>query len=59
MPAVDKALHRLREFACPLEDARVQRAQRHGGVIGKVLIYKYENPINRPELVLIKDALGC
>lgn len=58
VPTVNDALHRLREFAYPLEDARVQRAQGHGSVIGKVLIYEYETTDTRTELVLIKDTLG-
>lgn len=52
------ALDRVREFAYPLEDARVQQAQNHRSVIGKVLIYEFEKLDQRTELVLIKGTFG-
>lgn len=58
VPALDDAIDRVRNVAYPLEDARVQAAENHGSVIGKMLIYEYEKQDHRTELVLIDGNYG-
>lgn len=58
VPTLEEAIERVREFAYPLEDARVQQAQNHRSVIGKLLIYEFEKLEQRTELVLINGTFG-
>ena len=58
VPTVDDAIDRVRNFAYPLENERVRRAQNHESVIGKLLVYEFEKLDNRTEIVLIKENLG-
>lgn len=56
--SVETAVRRVREFAYPLENERVQRAEGHESVIGKLVQYEYEKQDDRTELVLIDTNLG-
>jgi hypothetical protein len=56
--SIETAVRRVREFAYPLENERVQRAEGHESVIGKLIQYEYERQDDRTELVLIDDNLG-
>lgn len=58
VPTLEDAIDRVRNFAYPLEDVRVQKAQNHRSVIGKLLIYEFEKFDQRTELVLIKGSYG-
>lgn len=58
VPTLEDAIDRIRNFAYPLEDARVQRAQNHRSVIGKLMIYEFEKLDHRTELVLIDENYG-
>lgn len=58
VPTYEDAEARIREFALPLEDARIKAGSGSGSVIGKFLSYEYESADDRTTLVLIHDSLG-
>lgn len=58
VPSLDAAIRRVREFAYPLENERVQRAAGHKSVIGKLIQYEHEKQDERTELVLIDETQG-
>lgn len=58
VPTLEDAIDRVRDFAYPLEDERVQKAQNHRSVIGKLMIYEFEKLDQRTELVLIDGNYG-
>lgn len=58
VPTLEEAIDRVRDYAYPLEDARVQKAKNHRSMIGKLLIYEFEKLDHRTELVLIDGNYG-
>lgn len=58
VPSYEEAVARIREFALPLEDARVKDGGGDGSVVGKLLSFEYEKADDRTRLVLIHDTLG-
>jgi hypothetical protein len=54
----DDALARIREYAYPLEDARINRAQGAHSSIGKCAMIRKEARKGRVTLILINDKLG-
>ena len=58
VPTLDDALHRVWDYAYPLEDARAKRAYGTPSMIGKCVILANEKNRERVTLVLISEALG-
>jgi LUD domain len=54
---LDEGLRRVREYAFPLEDARIRQALGRGSRINKVLIINGEMP-GRATAILVKEPLG-
>ena len=60
VPTLDEAMKRLEEYVYPLEDARMKAAYGKGSTMGKVLIFKKENPVigRKIHLILVSESLG-
>jgi hypothetical protein len=54
---LDDGLHRVREYALPLEDARIRQVLGRGSRISKLLIIYAEVP-GRATAILVKEPLG-
>jgi LUD domain len=54
---LDEGLRRVREYAFPLEDARIRQALGRGSRISKLLIITSEMP-GRATAILVKEPLG-
>jgi hypothetical protein len=54
---LDEGLRRVREYALPLEDARMRQAMGRGSKINKLLIVNGEMP-GRATAILVKERLG-
>jgi hypothetical protein len=58
VPSMDEAMRRIREYALPLEDERVQLVYGQGSFIGKELIFYREYLPDRVHVILVKEKLG-
>jgi len=58
VPSLDEAMRRIREYALPLEDERVQLVYGQGSFIGKELIFYREYLADRVHVILVKEKLG-
>ena len=58
VPTLEDALRRIREYACPLEDARARKAYGTPSRIGKCVILAHEKAEGRVTLILIDESLG-
>jgi L-lactate utilization protein LutB len=58
VPTLQDALQRVREYAYPLEDARIKKAQGTSSQIGKCVILANEKQTGRITLILINECLG-
>lgn len=58
VPDLDSALHRIREYAFRLENARAGRAYGTPSTIGKCVILSHEKNTGRITLILVGEALG-
>jgi|SRR5438132_3973853 len=58
VPSLDEAMRRIREYALPLEDERVQLAYGQGSFIGKELISYREYLPDRVHVILVKEKPG-
>ncbi len=54
---LDEGLRRVREYAFPLEDARIRQALGRGSRISKLLIINSEAP-GRATAIVVKESLG-
>ncbi|HWQ18889.1 MAG TPA: lactate utilization protein [Methanotrichaceae archaeon] len=54
----DEALQRIKEYAYPLEDARINRAQGAHSSVAKCAMIRNERKKGRVTLILINDRLG-
>ena len=58
VPTLDAAFQRVREYTCPLEDARAMRAYGTHTRIGKCVILAHEMNEGRATLILVNEILG-
>ena len=58
VPTLDNALHRVWEYAYPLEDARAKKVYGIPSQIGKCVILANEQNRERIKLILINESLG-
>ena len=58
VPSMDEAMRRIREYALPWEDERVQLVYGQGSFIGKELIFYREYLPDRVHVILVKEKLG-
>ena len=58
VPTLHDALQRVEEYAYPLEDARVKKAQGAHSQMGKWVILANERKTGRVTLILINESLG-
>jgi len=58
VPTLEDALHRVREYAYPLEDVRARKATGVSSEVGKCVILAHEAIEGRTSLVLIDESLG-
>ena len=58
VPTLEDALHRVREYAYPLEDARAKKAYGIPSQIGKCVILANEKMEGRVTLILVSESLG-
>jgi L-lactate utilization protein LutB len=58
VPTLDAAFQRVREYTCPLEDARAMRAYGTPTRIGKCVILAHEMNEGRTTLILVNEILG-
>ncbi len=57
VPTLSDAFERIRQFALPLEDARMRKLYNAGSSLGKFVIIANERP-GRTTLILVKERLG-
>lgn len=58
VPDLEMALRRTRDYALPLEDARMKSVGAKGSRIGKLVIYEYEIIPQRIRTLLVGETLG-
>ena len=58
VPTLNDAINRARDYATPLEDARMKSVGAQGTRIGKTLIFHNEVQAGRITLILVPEVLG-
>jgi L-lactate utilization protein LutC len=58
VPTLEDAINRARDYATPLEDARMKSVGAQGTSIGKTLIFHNEVQAGRITLILVPEVLG-
>lgn len=58
VPSVEEGIRRIREYALPMEDARVRAEGGSGSSIGKLVIFCNEPRKDRVRLLLVGESLG-
>jgi len=58
VPTIQDGLKRLREYACPMEDARALKAYGMNSGLNKILIISKEINPGRATVVLVQEVLG-
>ncbi|MBI2426896.1 MAG: lactate utilization protein [Candidatus Kerfeldbacteria bacterium] len=60
VPTLADAFQRLEEYVVPLEDKNMQQKYGMGTNISKVVIFKYESPMNKRSvrMILVNEKLG-
>lgn len=55
---LDEAIKRVNERAFPLENERMKGLGYPGSMIGKILLYERASPMQKANLVFVKESLG-
>jgi hypothetical protein len=55
---LDEAIKRVKERAFPLENERMKALGYPGSMIGKILLYERASPMQKANLIFVKESLG-
>jgi L-lactate utilization protein LutC len=62
VPDLDTAMHRVRDYALPLEDRHIKQllGDKAGSMIGKILIFERDSPYTHRNIniILVNEVLG-